>query len=210
MVERDLAKVDVAGSTPVSRSRFLSLTQRFPADGLFFVGTLTYAVGARYPSGKGEVCKTFTRRFDSDPRLQFFLGPTVLSHTINAGSCSSEGIPPGSTRGGGFLGGRFGDGDVTGLGSQGLFRQADVLFKGRAELRQNTVYFGVRLGRREFGTEPSKACFGVGRHRCTVPSQRLQGKYSQTPKGWRLRSKSPPDGAEYYLSISDLQRPPYF
>ncbi len=25
---------------------------------------------ARYPSGKGEVCKTFIRRFDSDPRLQ--------------------------------------------------------------------------------------------------------------------------------------------
>jgi hypothetical protein len=28
---------------------------------------------ARYPSGKGEVCKTFIRRFDSDPRLQPFL-----------------------------------------------------------------------------------------------------------------------------------------
>jgi hypothetical protein len=27
---------------------------------------------ARYPSGKGEVCKTFMRRFDSDPRLQLF------------------------------------------------------------------------------------------------------------------------------------------
>ena len=27
---------------------------------------------ARYPSGKGEVCKTFMRRFDSDPRLQSF------------------------------------------------------------------------------------------------------------------------------------------
>src|SRR5437868_7464031 len=24
---------------------------------------------ARYPSGKGEVCKTFMRRFDPDPRL---------------------------------------------------------------------------------------------------------------------------------------------
>ena len=70
MVERDLAKVDVAGSTPVSRSRFLSLTRRCPADGLFSAGTLTYALGARYPSGKGEVCKTFMRRFDSDPRLQ--------------------------------------------------------------------------------------------------------------------------------------------
>ena len=28
---------------------------------------------ARYPSGKGEVCKTFMRRFDSDPRLQFHI-----------------------------------------------------------------------------------------------------------------------------------------
>src|SRR5437762_11713266 len=27
---------------------------------------------ARYPSGKGEVCKTFMRRFDPDPRLQYF------------------------------------------------------------------------------------------------------------------------------------------
>src|SRR5260370_38728063 len=27
---------------------------------------------ARYPSGKGEVCKTFMRRFDPDPRLQNF------------------------------------------------------------------------------------------------------------------------------------------
>jgi hypothetical protein len=27
--------------------------------------------GARYPSGKGEVCKTFMRRFDPDPRLQY-------------------------------------------------------------------------------------------------------------------------------------------
>ncbi len=25
---------------------------------------------ARYPSGKGEVCKTFMRRFDPGPRLQ--------------------------------------------------------------------------------------------------------------------------------------------
>ena len=27
---------------------------------------------ARYPSGKGEVCKTFMRRFDPGPRLQYF------------------------------------------------------------------------------------------------------------------------------------------
>jgi hypothetical protein len=34
---------------------------------------------ARYPSGKGEVCKTFIRRFDSDPRLQLFQ-ILVLTH----------------------------------------------------------------------------------------------------------------------------------
>ena len=28
---------------------------------------------ARYPSGKGEVCKTFMRRFDPDPRLQIYV-----------------------------------------------------------------------------------------------------------------------------------------
>src|SRR5256885_11280456 len=33
--------------------------------------------GARYPSGKGEVCKTFMRRFDSDPRLH---SPTRIQH----------------------------------------------------------------------------------------------------------------------------------
>ena len=34
MVERDLAKVDVAGSTPVSRSRFFA--QIFPGGWTFF------------------------------------------------------------------------------------------------------------------------------------------------------------------------------
>jgi ubiquinone/menaquinone biosynthesis C-methylase UbiE len=35
---------------------------------------------ARYPSGKGEVCKTFIRRFDSAPRLQ------ILSRLLSASS----------------------------------------------------------------------------------------------------------------------------
>jgi hypothetical protein len=52
-VECDLAKVEVAGSNPVSRSNFFLPSFR-----------------ARYPSGKGEVCKTFIREFDSPPRLQ--------------------------------------------------------------------------------------------------------------------------------------------
>ena len=36
MVERDLAKVDVAGSTPVSRSRFFTCQARTSAGFLFF------------------------------------------------------------------------------------------------------------------------------------------------------------------------------
>ena len=43
-------------------------TQRNPMD--FFVRPGYLRIRARYPSGKGEVCKTFMRRFDSDPRLQ--------------------------------------------------------------------------------------------------------------------------------------------
>ncbi len=68
MVERDLAKVEVAGSTPVSRSSGVSLPT-FPCQQPRF--TFHVAHRARYPSGKGEVCKTFMRRFDPDPRLQF-------------------------------------------------------------------------------------------------------------------------------------------
>jgi hypothetical protein len=70
VVECDLAKVEVAGSNPVSRSRFSAPTGDSPQNGLFHKATLTYCSEARYPSGKGEVCKTFMRRFDSDPRLQ--------------------------------------------------------------------------------------------------------------------------------------------
>ena len=41
-------------------------------DALTGVGKFRYTrkVEARYPSGKGEVCKTFMREFDSHPRLQ--------------------------------------------------------------------------------------------------------------------------------------------
>ena len=46
MVECDLAKVEVAGSNPVSRSRFLSPTGTLPFDGHFLAGTLTYVRGA--------------------------------------------------------------------------------------------------------------------------------------------------------------------
>jgi hypothetical protein len=72
VVERDLAKVDVAGSTPVSRSNF---QRRSPAAARLFACRNK----ARYPSGKGEVCKTFIRRFDSDPRLQTFNSLRLVS-----------------------------------------------------------------------------------------------------------------------------------
>jgi hypothetical protein len=48
--------------------------EREPADEILsedFKGPRKlFDIKARYPSGKGEVCKTFMRRFDSDPRLQ--------------------------------------------------------------------------------------------------------------------------------------------
>ena len=112
MVEHRLAKARVAGSSPVSRSRWLpseppvafqkqlpdsskdssekSLRRRRHGGNLGLLhakragvvgksqdaGLASIQPGgtmfkmARYPSGKGEVCKTFMRRFDSDPRLQ--------------------------------------------------------------------------------------------------------------------------------------------
>ena len=73
MVECDLAKVEVAGSTPVSRS---IVSRGCPTHPRGFMLSGPAQAGtqfrARYPSGKGEVCKTFMRRFDSDPRLQSF------------------------------------------------------------------------------------------------------------------------------------------
>jgi hypothetical protein len=71
VVECFLAKEDVAGSTPVSRSKISpvcgTLLPQFQ-QGRRHVSPAE----ARYPSGKGEVCKTFMRRFDPDPRLQIF------------------------------------------------------------------------------------------------------------------------------------------
>ena len=75
MVERDLAKVEVAGSTPVSRSRLSRKSRDFGnrCAGWTIAGQgAKLGTRARYPSGKGEVCKTFIRRFDSDPRLQIY------------------------------------------------------------------------------------------------------------------------------------------
>jgi hypothetical protein len=83
VVECDLAKVEVAGSNPVSRSKSLKVlrARAFPnfqsslltvrsGGWTFFLHVASLRPRARYPSGKGEVCKTFIREFDSHPRLQ--------------------------------------------------------------------------------------------------------------------------------------------
>jgi hypothetical protein len=41
-----------------------------PVQGVAFMTVLTHA---HLRKATGEVCKTFMRRFDSDPRLQLFL-----------------------------------------------------------------------------------------------------------------------------------------
>ena len=69
MVECFLAKEDVAGSTPVSRSKQHLFGGTLHLQLSFLL--LWSQTGARYPSGKGEVCKTFMRRFDPGPRLQY-------------------------------------------------------------------------------------------------------------------------------------------
>jgi hypothetical protein len=82
VVECFLAKEDVAGSTPVSRSNNLNLdhlrhtTIAYGYSQRVWFGGLVFVPKARYPSGKGEVCKTFMRRFDPDPRLQIFPNKT--------------------------------------------------------------------------------------------------------------------------------------
>jgi hypothetical protein len=80
VVEHRLAKARVASSNLVSRSIPPSGASRVGYGGL---ERISYIYGcpakARYPSGKGEVCKTFMRRFDPDPRLQLFPINTVFS-----------------------------------------------------------------------------------------------------------------------------------
>ncbi len=67
MVELHLAKVDVAGSNPVSRSIF------FASGPSSAVPTARFCVvEAPWPSGKATVCKTVIPRFESGWRLQFF------------------------------------------------------------------------------------------------------------------------------------------
>jgi hypothetical protein len=80
VVECFLAKEDVAGSTPVSRSKSV-----LPAIHFSYNSAGRKSISppeARYPSGKGEVCKTFMRRFDPDPRLQILSGKWRFSSNM--------------------------------------------------------------------------------------------------------------------------------
>ena len=49
---------------------------------------------ARYPSGKGEVCKTFMRRFDPDPRLQCFPSQMMLRNASELCHVCARPFPP--------------------------------------------------------------------------------------------------------------------
>jgi hypothetical protein len=69
VVEHRLAKARVASSNLVSRSIPPSGPGRVGYGGMEDIFESSPAK-ARYPSGKGEVCKTFMRRFDPGPRLQ--------------------------------------------------------------------------------------------------------------------------------------------
>jgi hypothetical protein len=65
VVECDLAKVEVAGSNPVSRSSHYVALAFWRG---FFAWRSSEGCGTQVV--KGKVCKTFIRRFDSDPHLQ--------------------------------------------------------------------------------------------------------------------------------------------
>jgi hypothetical protein len=98
VVEHRLAKARVAGSSPVSRSSLDS--QSHPSLQTDFRGLVLRAVNphkARYPSGKGEVCKTFMRRFDSDPRLQSSDLHSLL-YAVVAEACCTGGYVSGQMR----------------------------------------------------------------------------------------------------------------
>src|SRR5438105_11349535 len=60
----------------------MSLVQRWT----FFCSKANLNIRARYPSGKGEVCKTFIREFDSHPRLQPLI-PSKLIKIHNLSRC---------------------------------------------------------------------------------------------------------------------------
>ncbi len=67
LVEHNLAKVDVAGSSPVSRSKST------PVDFFIYKQNIVYIAkvfsGGVAKWSKAKVCKTFIHRFESDRRL---------------------------------------------------------------------------------------------------------------------------------------------
>ena len=83
MVEHRLAKARVASSNLVSRSNSPSGASRVGYGEWGNPQMLGCPAEARYPSGKGEVCKTFMRRFDPGPRLQNF--PSKTNHFRSLG-----------------------------------------------------------------------------------------------------------------------------
>ena len=76
VVECDLAKVEVAGSNPVSRSSFLLK---------FLVSLCCFCSSAPSPSGKAEVCKTSIP--GSNPG-----GASIISVGRNRPRCAEEGL----------------------------------------------------------------------------------------------------------------------
>ena len=81
MVEHRLAKARVASSNLVSRSIPPSGLIRFGYGGMERSNSKGSPAKARYPSGKGEVCKTFMRRFDPGPRLQYLQQHKYITDT---------------------------------------------------------------------------------------------------------------------------------
>src|SRR6202453_1450071 len=87
VVEHRLAKARVASSNLVSRSIPPSGASRVGYGGLERSSFRGSPARARYPSGKGEVCKTFMRRFDPDPRLQFLITEITITYKIPSDDC---------------------------------------------------------------------------------------------------------------------------
>ena len=94
MVECDLAKVEVAGSTPVSRSR--NFDPRLGAR----VFDVAHLKRARSPSGKAEVCKTSIggsippRASKFHPAIAWCAGPSLTLGISAAGSRSLRSLTP--------------------------------------------------------------------------------------------------------------------
>ena len=88
MVEHRLAKARVASSNLVSRSIPPSGARRsgYGRNGSYS-NKQDSPAKARYPSGKGEVCKTFMRRFDPDPRLQISLMKSIVPPSLTPFEC---------------------------------------------------------------------------------------------------------------------------